>query len=671
MGVAIYGPSGGGSTEAKLTVQQELVYVAAAMRTPLLRLAAACAVLVPALAPAAALAQLRPSRRPVALPPIPRADGPLSIRVVYPPDGAAVTARDSTFVFGSVGNGRARLAIDGNAVQVAANGAFLAFIPLPDDTAAALRLVAKLGSDSAVLVHRVRLPARAAVPPGPLWIDAGSVEPRGRRWAEPGELVRVSARATPGASVALRLPDGRTVPLAPDTVREAAPGTFERGTPRAVAGPWVRHRGAFAAVPIGAPLPAITAGRVEPAGSDTLAAVLVAALGRDTVRTPLPLRLTLLDPERRAVVLLSDDTTGTAATDGAVVGMPTTDGTYHWFFRNGTRAAISGRVGDELRVQLTRSSSAWVGIDGVVATLPAGTPPPAARLALVRLTPAEGWVSARFTLTGRVPFRVDEDERTVTVRLYGAQSDLDFLQYGGTDPLVRRVTWQQPADDECTVTFELSSPTFGWRARWEGENLVLDVRRPPRVNPARPLRGRVIAVDPGHPPAGATGPTGLREAVANLDVARALREILEAEGATVVMVRSGDAPLGLYERTTAAEEAGAEVLVSIHNNAFPDGVNPFVNNGTSTYYFHPRASDLALSVQEALVGEMGLRDLGVGRGNFALVRETWMPSVLTEGAFLMVPEQEQGLRTPSFQRAYARGIALGIRGYLRRWAAPR
>jgi len=638
------------------------------MRTPSIRLSGTLVAALSALAPAAS-GQVRTSRHPVATPAIPRAEGPLVIRVVYPPAGSAVAARDSTFVFGSAGTGAAHLTIDGHPVPVAPNGAFLAFIPLPDDTAAALRLVAAMGGDSAVLVHRVRLPARPVVPAGPLWLDAGSIEPRGHRWAEPGEPILVAVRAAAGASVSVRLPDGRTVPLAADTLRESSPGTFERQPPRSVGPPALRYRGVFPATPVGAPLPQVTAAVVPPDSRDTLSATIVAALGGDTVRATLPLRVTLLDPDHPTVVVLSDDTTGTAATDGAVVGAPSPDGTYHWFFRNGTRAAVSGRIGEELRVQLTRSSSAWVGLDGVVATLPPGTPPPAARLGLVRLSPGEASVAARLSLTTRVPFRVDEDDRQVTVHLYGAQSDLDFIQYGGTDPLVPLITWAQSAADECTVTFALSAPLFGWRARWEGESLVLEIRRPPAVDAVRPLRGRVIAVDPGHPPAGATGPTGLREAEANLAVGLALRRILEREGARVIVTRTTDTAVGLYERTTMAESGGAEVLVSIHNNAFPDGVNPFVNSGTSTYYFHPRSAGLAFLVQDALVAELGLRDLGVGRGNFALVRPTWMPAVLTEGAFLMIPEQEQGLRTPAFQEAYARGIALGVQAYFRRWAA--
>jgi len=651
-------------------VRLELVYVAGQMRTPSIGPAGTFLAALLTFAPAAS-GQVRPSRHPVSSPAIPRANGPLVIRVVHPPAGSAVTARDSTFIFGSVGTGGARLAIDGHPVSVAPNGAFLAFIPLPDDTAAALRLVASRGGDSAVLVHRVRLPARLVVPARLLWLDVGSIEPRGHRWAEPGEPIRVAVRAAAGASVAIRLPDGRTVPLAPDTLRESSPGTFERQPPRAVGPAALRYRGVFTATPLGAPLPSVTAAVVPPAGRDTLNATIIAALGRDTVSATFPLRLTLLDPDRRTIVMLSDDTTGTAATDGAVVGAPSPDGTYHWFFRNGTRAAVSGRSGEELRVQLTRSSSAWVGLGGVVATLPPGTPPPAARLGLVRLSPGEASVAARLSLTSRVPFRVDEDDRRVTVRFYGAQSDLDFIQYGGSDPLVPLITWAQISDDECTVTFELSAPPLGWRARWEGESLVIEIRRPPVVNAIRPLRGRVIAVDPGHPPAGASGPTGLREAEANLAVGLALRRILEREGARVLLTRTADTAVGLYERTTLAESGDAELLVSIHNNAFPDGVNPFVNNGTSTYYFHPRSARLAFLVQDALVAELGLRDLGVGRGNFALVRPTWMPAILTEGAFLMIPEQEQGLRTPAFQEAYARGIALGIQAYFRRWVAAR
>jgi N-acetylmuramoyl-L-alanine amidase len=66
-----------------------------------------------------------------------------------------------------------------------------------------------------------------------------------------------------------------------------------------------------------------------------------------------------------------------------------------------------------------------------------------------------------------------------------------------------------------------------------------------------------------------------------------------------------------------------------------------------------------------MVRRMGLRDLGFGRGDLALVRPTWMPAVLCEGAFLMIPEQENALRTPAFQERYARGVMEGLEGYLR------
>jgi N-acetylmuramoyl-L-alanine amidase len=134
------------------------------------------------------------------------------------------------------------------------------------------------------------------------------------------------------------------------------------------------------------------------------------------------------------------------------------------------------------------------------------------------------------------------------------------------------------------------------------------------------------------------------------------------------MTRTTDTASGLYDRTNIAERGDAEVLVSIHNNAFPDGVNPWENNGTSTYYYQPRSERLARRVQEGLVRETGLRNLGFGRGDLALVRPTWMPAVLTEGAFLMIPEQENALRTPAFQERYARAVMRGIEVWLRELA---
>jgi N-acetylmuramoyl-L-alanine amidase len=59
--------------------------------------------------------------------------GPLRIDVVYPAENAAITASDSNFVFGNLGTGEATLTINGAPVEVAPNGAWLAFLPVPRD----------------------------------------------------------------------------------------------------------------------------------------------------------------------------------------------------------------------------------------------------------------------------------------------------------------------------------------------------------------------------------------------------------------------------------------------------------------------------------------------------------------------------------------------------------
>ena len=204
-----------------------------------------------------------------------------------------------------------------------------------------------------------------------------------------------------------------------------------------------------------------------------------------------------------------------------------------------------------------------------------------------------------------------------------------------------------------------------WYPMWDAGVFRLRIRRPPVVDPAAPLRGLTITVNAGHPPAGSTGPTGLYEAVPTLAISQRLDSILRARGARVVMTRTTPEALALAIRPVLARQAGAHAFVSIHLNALPDGVNPFTAHGTGSYYFHPSSEALARAVQRGMVRRMGLRDLGIFYDNLSDLRHPWMPSVLCEGAFIMIPEQEAAVRTREFQERYALGVADGLEAYFR------
>src|SRR5690606_31978214 len=256
-----------------------------------------------------------------------------------------------------------------------------------------------------------------------------------------------------------------------------------------------------------------------------------------------------------------------------------------------------------------------------------------------------GWLDLAIGAAS-APFRVEAGESHLDLTLYTAREIAPDPLPAGIDPLLGGIEWARLGPGAIRARIRLSRPLWGYKAFYtEGGDLVLRLRRPPGIEVMSPLRGRRIVVDPGHPPAGATGPTGLTEAEANLGVSLVLRDLLTDAGATVLMTRTTDVPVELGARPRFAEEANAHLLISIHNNALPDGVNPLTNNGTSVFYNHPRSIPLAAAVQRALVSELGLRDLGVGRGDLALVRPTWFPAILTEGLFMMVPEQEAALRT--------------------------
>ena len=586
------------------------------------------------------------------------ARAPLQLSIVYPGPTDVVQAHDSCFLFGAVrgGAGPVTLSVNGTPVRVFANGAWIAWLPLPDDTLAVFRLVARADGDSALQDWTARIAPRFRPPAGrAAWIDTTSFAPAGTVALPLGEGIRLAVRAAPGATVWLRLPWGAAIPFLPDTL----PGEPAWGV-RAFATVTAAYRLPPAADRYVAWLPAAA---LCPDGKAACATLEVIA-GRDTATARWPLSVGLVDLTFPSVVVLNDDTAHVGTTDSLTPGKAVPWGTYNWFFPTGTTSVLSGRWNDQVRLQLSQHAVAWVNASDVV-PLPAGTPPAGGVVGSVRLEPGPAAVTLRVPLPGKLPFQVTEQERSLTLRVYGAGSDINWMQYGRTDPLVTRMSYAQPTADEVTITLDLARRVWGYRTRFDGRDLLLEIRRPPQIDPERPLRGRTIVLDPGHPPLGAKGPTGLWEPVATLAVASKAKTLLEQAGATALLTRTDSTPLELFARTHFAELHDADVLVSIHANALPDGVNPFVNNGTSVYYFHPRSAALARALDVALVAELGVRDLGMGRGDYALVRPTWMPAALTEGLFIMLPEQEALLLSDEGQARYARGVVRGIEAFLR------
>ena len=598
----------------------------------------------------------QPSPAAVSLPPMPLVQGALQIRVVYPSPNQLIQTRDSNFIFGSVGNGHAKLTIDGAPVQVYPNGSFIAFLPLPSRDHTSYDLMATLGSDTARATQPIRLlpPIPALADTGLLQVDSSSVEPFGRVALRDTETVRVSVRAPANATVAWRpdslttiwMVNGASLPLRTAFGTPVAPGVV-KPTLAADSTQWS----------VGIP-----AARMR--GPSTI----VVARGSDTVRLAVPAIAPA--PPVPTWGILGADTSSVSDTDRVIIGRPVPNGTYKWLLMAGTAVPVTGYDGDFVRVRLDDALEIWVHA-GDVALMPTGWEPPARVAGNAQIRSSAQWVDLEIPMSSRPPFLVEEGDHELQLTLYGVTGNTDIITYTGDDSLVRVVRWEPLGSARVRYTLRLATQPFGYLAFWDNGRFVLRVRRPPRIDPDHPLAGLTIAVDPGHPPIGATGPTGLYEPVPTLAVGEKLKDLLQARGATVIMTRTTAAPVALGDRPIMARRADAQALVSIHLNALPDGIDPFVAHGTGTYFFHPQSEPLARDLESSLVRRLGLPELGIHYDNLALARTTWMPAVLCEGAFIMMPEQEAALRTPQFQLAYARGIADGLETYFRSLAPHR
>jgi N-acetylmuramoyl-L-alanine amidase len=553
------------------------------MKASVMRVFACCLVMVaascataparPAIPPLPA-PPLVPAPLPTAnakLPPVPAVRGPVQINVVYPKPEQLLTARDSNFIFGSVGTGDAALRINGVPVPVWPNGAFMGWLPVPPDNVQRYELIAGNSAGTARLVLPIK------VPPAP--------DTTGRN-----NLVGDTLKPV----------------VSPDSLAPIRGNIY---------------------VALGAPGSTV---------DDT---------DRVTIARPAP---------------------GNGQE-------------YKWFLFPGTIVRVTGSQrasGDDfVRIELDSGQVAWVLRSELQAQyvspdslhrIVGDTIAPVRRVGDVRIRPAPDWIDIVIPVTGPPPpYLVEESDRSLSLLLYGVTgAPVVSMMPQPADSYLNSVSSPTSEPTRVRYSINLNRAPYGYLALWQKDTLTFRVRRPPRiVDRANPLRGLTITVDPGHPPAGATGPTNLYEGDAVLQVGFRLRDLLAQAGANVVMTRTTTDPVDLGLRAIISRRANAHAFVSIHLNAFPDGVNPFVNNGSLTLYFWPHSIPLGMVTQAALLDELGLRDNGTKFQNIAVARGTWMPSILTEGAFVIMPDQEAAMRTPTIQEAYATAILRGLQSY--------
>lgn len=180
------------------------------------------------------------------------------------------------------------------------------------------------------------------------------------------------------------------------------------------------------------------------------------------------------------------------------------------------------------------------------------------------------------------------------------------------------------------------------------------------------LQTPLIVLDPGH---GGEDEGCMRgdilEKELNLEIALRAAARLRDLGFEVRLTREdNDTELTLEERVAAAENAGADIYVSIHQNACEEKESAV--KGIETWYCGGTEDSrrLAKLVHGEVLKKTGAKERNLCEtGELYVIRETSMPSCLIETGFLSNREEQKLLSDPAYQDKIAAGIAEGVNYY--------
>ena len=177
---------------------------------------------------------------------------------------------------------------------------------------------------------------------------------------------------------------------------------------------------------------------------------------------------------------------------------------------------------------------------------------------------------------------------------------------------------------------------------------------------------KLIVIDAGHGDFDSGSENlGYFEKDINLELALKLEYALKEEGYAVIMTRNDDSFLELYERSDLANETKADLFISIHQNSYMEDSSV---NGIEVYYNSEKSTDdekLAKSIQDGLINETRANNREIRADNgLVVIRETTMPSVLIETAYISNKNELSLITSDDYQDKVIQGILAGIEEFL-------
>lgn len=270
-----------------------------------------------------------------------------------------------------------------------------------------------------------------------------------------------------------------------------------------------------------------------------------------------------------------------------------------------------------------------------------------------------------------VRYGIHEDYTRVAVDLTNYKSYKVETDSSKKQITITVIAKDSAATDEPTADEPTETPDEGEEevpADEKPAETTVDIESMKDYNPSNGIK--YVVIDAGHggkdPGAiGETDGTKYNEKEITLDVARLVRDRLQAEGINVIMTRSDDSYPTLSERAVLANQNDAAMFVSIHVNS---AANAPKANGIEVYYASKNNNDFygltskkfAATVLDKMLEETGARSRGVKTENHLVTRSSLMPAILIELGFISNEDEIELLIDPTYQQKLADGISEGI-----------